>query len=186
MSWKGPLALAVALASLLAATPDAWARTTYTNHIPNGGEFGCDICHLEEPWLDPFGVDVGLTIPLGSVEWALVWALDSDGDGQSNGFELGDPCGQWARNGDDPERGNDLADPSDPSDVVPDDVPVPDCGSVGDDDDSSATDDDDDDSGAPTPVEQCGYSLAGRGAGGWGAGLALAILVGLLGLRRAR
>jgi len=178
-----PLALAAALATLFAVVPNAPARTTYTNHIPNGGEFGCDICHLEEPWLDPFGVDVGLTVPLGNVDWELVWSLDSDGDGQSNGFELGDPCGDWARNGPDPERDNDLSDPSDPEDVVPDDVPVPDCG-VGDDDDS-ATGDDDDSGGGGDP-EPCGYSLAGGERAGLAAGFGACLLLLLAVQRRSR
>ncbi len=29
------------------------------------------------------------------VDWSALYDLDSDGDGQSNGEELGDPCGEW-------------------------------------------------------------------------------------------
>jgi hypothetical protein len=36
---------------------------------------------------------------------------DSDGDGQSNGLELGDPCCSWTK-GDPPLRTNDISDPS--------------------------------------------------------------------------
>jgi hypothetical protein len=182
VSLRGP-ALGLALAGLLLAPTAAQGRTTYTNHIPNGGEFGCDVCHLEEPWLDPFGVDVGLTFPLGNVDWALVWPLDSDGDGQSNGFELGDPCGDWARGGPDPERENDLADPSDPDSLVPDDVPPPDCGPVADDDDSAV--DDDDDSAAPPLPEPCGYSVVAGRPSALGAALAFGLLALGLASRRS-
>ncbi len=135
----------------------AEARTRYNNHLPNGDEFECEACHTEAPLQNDFGWDVGFTLPLGEVDWSLVWHLDSDGDGQSNGFELGDACGEWARNGGDPGRLEDLANPGDPLSVVPDTVPVPDCPAPGDDDDSATADDDD--SAEPEP-ESCGYSVA--------------------------
>lgn len=179
MRRAGPTLGLFLLAGLLAGVPAASARTTYTNHIPNGGEFGCDVCHFEEPWLDPFGVDVGLTFPLGNVDWAYLWWMDSDGDGQSNGFELGDPCGEWARGGDDPARTDDLSQPSDPLSMVPDTVVPPDCPAPADDDDSAAGDDDD--SAAEEPVP-CGYSLASSRAA---PSLALLLLFAAI-LRRRR
>jgi hypothetical protein len=132
------------------------ARTSYTTHIPNGAEFGCGICHDQEPLLNNFGWDTGLTLPMGRVEWSLIWNLDSDGDGQTNGFELGDPCGNWVRGGEDPEREDDLSDPSLADAMVPSEIPEPECPSA-DDDDSAIVDDDD--SAEPEP-EACGYSLA--------------------------
>jgi len=172
----GGLALLLALPWAVAE-----ARPPYNNHVPNGGEYECEACHTEAPWLNSFGWDVGFTFPLGSVDWSLLWYLDSDGDGQTNGFELGDPCGNWSRGGDDPEREEDLANPSDPLSVVPDTVDPPECPDPGDDDDSAVGDDDDDDSATEPEPEPCGYSLAP--GGGFGP-LALLVLLGAVWRRR--
>ena len=171
--------LTLSLAALLVLPcATAEARTRYNNHIPNGDEFECEACHTEAPWLTPFGWDVGFTLPLGEVDWSLIWYLDSDGDGQSNGFELGDPCGEWSRGGDDPERSEDLSHPSDPESVVPDTIVPPDCPAPADDDDSAAGDDDDSAAEAPEP---CGYSLAGTRAA---PSAALLLLLGAIWRRR--
>ncbi len=40
---------------------------------------------------------------------------DSDGDGRTNGFELGDPCCTWVRGGGSPAYTNDIGNPGDAS-----------------------------------------------------------------------
>lgn len=170
-------------ALLVAVCSSAEARPPYNNHVPNGGEFECEACHTEAPWLNSFGWDVGFTMPLGNIDWSQLWYLDSDADGQTNGFELGDPCGEWVRNGEDPAREENLSDPSDPLSVVPDEIVPPECPDPGDDDDSAA-DDDDDDSTEPEPEpEPCGYSLAGAGSA---TPAALGLLLFAAALRRRR
>lgn len=91
----------------LAAT--ASARPFRPDQIPNGSDVGCIACHSSAAGGDarnPFGLDVeailvGDPISDASVDWAAVFAQDSDGDGYSNGVELGDPDGAWVP-GEDP------------------------------------------------------------------------------------
>lgn len=87
---------------LLSSIP-AEARSNRVRQIPNGNHYTCDSCHgkvsLLERDLTPFGVDVNETLQSGNVNWSAIWNLDSDGDGFSNGLELGDPNGSW-RTGD--------------------------------------------------------------------------------------
>ncbi len=86
------------------------ARPARIEQIPNGAEFGCSGCHLkpggarnifgmqiEENFLSSSGL-------LGEVVWSKELAsLDADGDGASNGLELGDPEGLWRTGDQDPE-----------------------------------------------------------------------------------
>jgi hypothetical protein len=93
------LSLVLLLSLSFAGT--AAARSNRMAHIPNGAEFSCDSCHgrasLQVADLTPFGRDVNRTMVSGVVQWQQIWNLDSDGDGFSNGLELGDPNGQWRR-----------------------------------------------------------------------------------------
>jgi hypothetical protein len=97
------LGFAVASALLLAALPARASSTgVYLDTIPNGNRISCVGCHTDDvgPDLNPFGTSIlgTLNAPVdagGMPNWAEVRALDSDGDGQSNGQELGDPCGTW-------------------------------------------------------------------------------------------
>lgn len=77
----------------------AQARSFRQGQIPNGGSYTCDSCHgktsLLEQDLTPFGMDVNRTLSNNNVVWSAIWNLDSDGDGFSNGLELGDPGGTW-------------------------------------------------------------------------------------------
>lgn len=91
-------AIAITITLCLTAT-DAEARSFRVGQIPNGGDFSCDSCHgrasLAVRDLTPFGVDVNRTLRNSNVDWSAIWNLDSDGDGFSNGLELGDPTGAW-------------------------------------------------------------------------------------------
>lgn len=78
------------------------ARPARVGQLPNGSMIGCASCHVNPSGggtLTSFGRDINnnyLTQPgrSGQVVWnAMLAMLDSDGDGVSNGQELGDPDG---------------------------------------------------------------------------------------------
>lgn len=91
--------VAVVSASILLPTT-ADARSNRVRQIPNGTNYTCDSCHgkrsLLPEDLTPFGDDVNDTLQNGNVNWSVLWNIDSDGDGFSNGLELGDPNGNWS------------------------------------------------------------------------------------------
>jgi len=102
---KSSLAVAMVAAVVSLAFPrSAAARGPRVGQIPNGAVFGCAVCHV-----DPAGggtrTSFGQSIYddylteqsyLGSVKWGPeLAALDADGDGATNGRELGDPEGTW-------------------------------------------------------------------------------------------
>ena len=104
---------AVALAALLVVgvSFDAEARGQRIGQIPNGGSLGCAGCHTDPNGGGPrnsFGemIEDGF---LTSSDWqgGVIWgpelaALDADGDGATNGEELGDPEGAWSTGDPDP------------------------------------------------------------------------------------
>lgn len=78
------------------------ARAFRVGQIPNGSKFRCASCHVNSNGggtLTPFGTEINQNYLTprgrsGSVNWnAALAMLDSDGDGVSNGRELGDPDG---------------------------------------------------------------------------------------------
>ena len=78
------------------------ARPFRVSQLPNGSALGCASCHVNPSGggtLTAFGRDINnnyLTQSgrTGNVQWnAMLAMLDSDGDGVSNGQELGDPDG---------------------------------------------------------------------------------------------
>lgn len=74
------------------------ARPWRVEQIPNGNKFGCLSCHNSSYGgsLNSFGLSVESVVGRGSRAsfWNSVLASkDSDGDGSSNGEELGDPDG---------------------------------------------------------------------------------------------
>jgi uncharacterized protein (TIGR03382 family) len=89
-----------ALLTLSASTAEA--RPFRVTQIPNGADFGCTSCHTSPAGgaRNSFGTAVaaGFTSAPSSAPagWGPVLAgLDSDGDGFTNGEELGDPNGTW-------------------------------------------------------------------------------------------
>lgn len=101
----------------------AFARMFRVNQVPNGDVKQCLTCHVT-PGGDrnAFGREVGrnhLSTPgsTGNVQWsATLAALDSDGDGFTNGQELQDPQGQWAIGQPMPGDRTRVTNPGDPTD----------------------------------------------------------------------
>lgn len=67
--------------------------------IPNGGINECENCHLREEGggpRNPFGSTVdGVAVGCNPFWGPGIAGVDSDGDGRTNGEELGDPEGTW-------------------------------------------------------------------------------------------
>lgn len=97
------IAVAATLALVLAAA-GADARPARVGQIPNGGVDRCANCHVNPAGGGPrnaFGQQIGANfLTEAGFSGAVVWgpelaALDADGDGATNGQELGDPSGAW-------------------------------------------------------------------------------------------
>jgi hypothetical protein len=80
------------------------ARAFRVEQIPNGGKNACANCHLNPAGGGPrtvFGTEIehnflSASGAAGQVQWGpALAALDSDGDGFTNGQELQDPAGSW-------------------------------------------------------------------------------------------
>lgn len=108
---RNVLALAAALLLIPVA---ADARPTYPAQLPNASGFGCGLCHNGGGGTprNAFGLDVEANLSGGTIDWAAVAVLDSDGDGYTNGEELGDPEGDGTAIG-----GFLASDPSDAGDT---------------------------------------------------------------------
>ena len=119
------LAVVVVFVSIYLAC-DSEAFPGFLSTVPNGSVNNCMTCHISasggEGW-NEMGKDIlraGGADPdanpsnqnLGyngqAPNWADVRALDSDGDGQYNGWELGDPCFTWIM-GETPDRTTDIS-----------------------------------------------------------------------------
>lgn len=90
------------LGAMLSIPSSALARPDFVSLVPNADLKSCQTCHLgQPPNFNPFGRAVfenALDRSAGTsiVRWSpLIANLDSDGDGVSNGAELGDPAGSW-------------------------------------------------------------------------------------------
>lgn len=105
---------ALSVTVLLVGASPAFARAQYENEIPSSPN-GCNTCHSNGGGSarNAFGLDVESNIVGGSVDWSALYDLDSDDDGQTNGQELGDPCGNWT--GGSAPRTADISDPADDS-----------------------------------------------------------------------
>ncbi|EGZ21736.1 hypothetical protein PHYSODRAFT_247485, partial [Phytophthora sojae] len=88
--------LSIALVATAAAVVSA--RPTYVARLPNGDNVS-GVAALGH--VDPAGGgannDFGLDFASAGDEWTAEFCQkDSDGDGQTNGQELGDPCCEWS------------------------------------------------------------------------------------------
>ncbi len=107
--------------ALLVSSTSSTARPEYVDFIPSAPADGrCATCHASSMGAGPrnvFGADVEGTITQDGPDWSSLFCLDSDGDGVTNGQELGDPCGIWTP-GTPPLRTDPLSAPADPQDHV--------------------------------------------------------------------
>ncbi|MBN1447545.1 MAG: T9SS type A sorting domain-containing protein [Bacteroidetes bacterium] len=96
--------LLIFLLSLFISATFLVARSFRAPQIPNGTLKSCANCHVNPGGggtRNPFGQEIEanhLSAPgaAGQVQWSpALAALDSDGDGFSNGVELQDPEGSW-------------------------------------------------------------------------------------------
>lgn len=101
----------------------ASARDHRVPQLPHGDRFGCTSCHTSPAGggvFTRFGSDTLLAlvgtdlVQQRDLDWSLVYHLDSDRDGFTNGEELNDPNGQW-RIGDPDPIGGVVFNPGDPS-----------------------------------------------------------------------
>ncbi len=123
MSWRILLVAVLFLGGLVAE--EAYARGKRVSQIPNGAVFSCNSCHTAGGGSprNAFGLEIETNFltaagAAGDVLWGPeLAALDSDGDGASNGAELGDPDGTWVAGDTNPE-GEAFA-PGDPTSTPP-------------------------------------------------------------------
>jgi len=122
------LARACAFAALFVFTAPALGKDIYVPAIPNGNVDACAACHTggNTSLYNSFGNDSKALVgkPL-SQWWPALRTKDSDGDGQKNGQELGDPCGTWAM-GKAAPRTTDISNPGDGNSTSAD-PNTPDC-----------------------------------------------------------
>ena len=93
------------LSSIILWTSLAWgwgsaevqAYETWVASLPNGEVIECAACHVIPGGdINPFGLEVEKAYEFGSDIWNASFASkDSDGDGYTNGEELGDPEGDF-------------------------------------------------------------------------------------------
>lgn len=124
-----PFVIAIAIAMLTSSS--SWAFSQFRSSVPNGTVLSCQACHVSsfggEGW-NSFGIDIlkdGGANPDANPNnqnagynhqtpiWANVCQLDSDGDGATNGEELGDPGCTWH-----PGDPNPAGTPSKPGDAT--------------------------------------------------------------------
>ena len=103
----------VALMLTAGGTPEVQARAHRVTQVPNN-MWSCQLCHTADFAIrTAFGDSVNDTLAGDDVDWAAVCVIDSDGDGASNGAELGDPDCQWQIGDADPA--GEVTDPNDPA-----------------------------------------------------------------------
>lgn len=110
-----------AVALFLSPAAVAEARPFRVGDIPNGDKNGCLNCHgdTKGSTRTDFGSDAqnfltgGGGVQVQHVDWAPLCPLDSDGDGWTNGKELGDPDCTWTSG--DPNPNAFVWNPGDPN-----------------------------------------------------------------------
>ncbi len=83
---------------LVALVGVAQAKGFRRGQVPNGTTLSCLMCHVDgqpKSVRNVFGEQVADTLVGEDANWAALFDLDADGDGFTNGEELGDPEGVW-------------------------------------------------------------------------------------------
>lgn len=99
------------------------ARDWRVGQIPNGEKFSCANCHVDPQGgglRNDFGKLVETRVSPGGHEefWNSTLAFqDSDGDGFTNGQELGDPNGTWRPGQPNPGNSSSVSNPGDPNSI---------------------------------------------------------------------
>ena len=121
--------LIAVLVTIFVGWGQADARPARVDQIPNGRALGCASCHVNPAGggpRTPFGMAIenNYLVPrdrTGVVQWnAMLAMLDSDGDGVSNGQELGDPDGDNMV-----DTSIQVTNPGDPNSFVPQQLATP-------------------------------------------------------------
>lgn len=90
--------------ALVVTVPSAYAGEDDLRALPTDNKFGCLNCHAGSgATASTVPASTALTLNQFGLDWlnfGSVWtpefaARNSDGDGCSNGFEMGDPAGSW-------------------------------------------------------------------------------------------
>lgn len=108
---------------LIFFTLEVSGRDFRVNQLPNGSKFSCGNCHTSSFGGGPrnkFGQEVEKLVGTsGQSFWGQAIALlDSDGDGKTNGEELGDPNGTWRSGSPNPGVLASITNPGNPSSVT--------------------------------------------------------------------
>ena len=116
--------ITAATSGALLLTSSVWASPAFLTDIPNGMTNSCMTCHTSTSpaaW-NSFGEDVRTNLVGDLPDWAAVCDLDSDGDGATNGEELGDADCAWVKGDGDPA--GEVFHPGD-ADIAPELEPEP-------------------------------------------------------------
>jgi hypothetical protein len=139
------------LVAVFLAPTSSWAFSNFQSEVPNGASSSCQTCHARagggSPW-NAFGNELfvengaaaGDDNAIDAFADSFIWwnadicNADSDGDGQTNGQELGDPNCEWTAGA--APRSSDLSNPGNATSTSanPDGVDGGDGGDGGDDD----------------------------------------------------
>jgi MYXO-CTERM domain-containing protein len=183
------LALVVAVTTIPSL---AHAFPSYESSIPNGFTNGCLNCHHSSFGGDArnsFGLAVEAT---GSPQWSSLCGADSDGDGQTNGQELGDPNCIWTRNKT-PARQHDIGLPGDANSTATDPTGVDPVAGEGEGEGEGETPTGEGEGEATggegegettTPAGGCSSQTSSTGPAA--SGVAALVMLGALALRRRR
>jgi hypothetical protein len=91
---------AILIISGIAVSRNEFALSPRVPNIANvpGNQAPCQTCHVNagggSQW-NVFGEQVKANLDSGQPDWKKIFNLDADGDGFTNGQELGDPTGTW-------------------------------------------------------------------------------------------
>ena len=110
----------VVVSCLTFVSIESFSRSFRPSQMPNGSVVNCAACHISQfggGARTPFGQDVFARVSPGqrTVFWGPeLAAIDSDGDGFTNGEELGDPNGTWVEGDPAPGDSSLVTNPGDP------------------------------------------------------------------------